>query len=651
MFQVHRNKPTFLFNLINYFNMKKLTLILSIMIALVGLNANAAIYIVGDGPLGGWAYDGGIEMFDSGNGVYVHEMTIPEDAESAIVYFVFANDRGYSWAEFNDMYRIGPTNGNIKIEDANWIETQKAGGDNGAYYFAGIKGESYTVTYDSTNSKFKVDGAFEQPPVGGDTYTVAGSNAALFGTTWAPGNADNDMTLVDGLYTWSKDNVELSKGAFEFKVVVNHSWGEAYPASNYIQTVAAKGIYNVKITFNAETKDVTCELTLVEEIPDTDVHTYTVAGSSAALFGTEWDAANEDNNMTLVEGLYTFTKNNVELTAGTIEFKVVEDHNWDIAYPSQNWIATIDENGLYNVKITFNPETQEITFTANKKQDVVPAVRGDVDGDGNVNIADVTTLIDYLLSGTEAPASADADKDGNVNIADVTTLIDYLLSGNWPADEMVYTVVGVENVFGSNWDPTDENNNMVKGADGVYTWSKTGVALYGNFEFKVVGNHDWSIYEWPIGMNNWVANVAEEGVYDIVITFNPEAPDADRITCTLTKTGEVEPVEHTYTVAGVPSSLFGSEWDASNERNDMVKGADGKYTWKYEGYVATGAVEVEFKVVQDHNWNNGSWPESNYATLIGSEYDPMTVYIVTITFDPETKEIGFGAIVPELPNE
>ena len=34
--------------------MKRLTLILSIMIALVGMNANAAIYIVGDGPLGGW---------------------------------------------------------------------------------------------------------------------------------------------------------------------------------------------------------------------------------------------------------------------------------------------------------------------------------------------------------------------------------------------------------------------------------------------------------------------------------------------------------------------------------------------------------------------------------------------------------------------
>ena len=47
------------------------------MLALVGLNANAAIYIVGDGPLGGWAFDGGNEMTAAGNGTYTYEMTIP----------------------------------------------------------------------------------------------------------------------------------------------------------------------------------------------------------------------------------------------------------------------------------------------------------------------------------------------------------------------------------------------------------------------------------------------------------------------------------------------------------------------------------------------------------------------------------------------
>ena len=57
-------------------------------------------------------------------------------------------------------------------------------------------------------------------------------------------------------------------------------------------------------------------------------------------------------------------------------------------------------------------------------------IRGDVDGDTNVNIADVTALIDILLNGTAAPEAADVDGDTNVNIADVTALIDMLLNGN-----------------------------------------------------------------------------------------------------------------------------------------------------------------------------------------------------------------------------
>ena len=57
---------------------------------------------------------------------------------------------------------------------------------------------------------------------------------------------------------------------------------------------------------------------------------------------------------------------------------------------------------------------------------------GDVDGSGNINIADVTVLIDYLLSGNSDSISlsaADVDGDNQINIADVTALIDKLLTG------------------------------------------------------------------------------------------------------------------------------------------------------------------------------------------------------------------------------
>jgi len=64
--------------------------------------------------------------------------------------------------------------------------------------------------------------------------------------------------------------------------------------------------------------------------------------------------------------------------------------------------------------------TVNITFTL-----------GDVNEDGLVNIADVTTLIDYLLGGAPSPfntAAADVDGDGKIKIGDVTDLINLLLA-------------------------------------------------------------------------------------------------------------------------------------------------------------------------------------------------------------------------------
>ena len=61
-------------------------------------------------------------------------------------------------------------------------------------------------------------------------------------------------------------------------------------------------------------------------------------------------------------------------------------------------------------------------------------MRGDVNGDGEVNISDVAALIDYLLTEVEPDGgreAADCDQNGQVSIADLSLLIDYLLAGQW----------------------------------------------------------------------------------------------------------------------------------------------------------------------------------------------------------------------------
>ena len=85
-----------------------------------------------------------------------------------------------------------------------------------------------------------------------------------------------------------------------------------------------------------------------------------------------------------------------------------------------------------------NPVTDIYVTNTNMRKfgesDEPAFVRGDVNDDSKVNIEDVTSLINYLLSGDETGINlnaANCDEADNINIADVTSLIYYLLSGNW----------------------------------------------------------------------------------------------------------------------------------------------------------------------------------------------------------------------------
>lgn len=59
---------------------------------------------------------------------------------------------------------------------------------------------------------------------------------------------------------------------------------------------------------------------------------------------------------------------------------------------------------------------------------------GDVDGDDNVDVADVVAQIDYVLGGSSTSFNsdnADVTWDGRIDVSDVVDLINYLLQGTW----------------------------------------------------------------------------------------------------------------------------------------------------------------------------------------------------------------------------
>ena len=57
-----------------------------------------------------------------------------------------------------------------------------------------------------------------------------------------------------------------------------------------------------------------------------------------------------------------------------------------------------------------------------------PCGPADINGDGEINIADINALIDIILSLETAPQAADLNSDGEVNIADLNTLIELLVT-------------------------------------------------------------------------------------------------------------------------------------------------------------------------------------------------------------------------------
>lgn len=104
----------------------------------------------------------------------------------------------------------------------------------------------------------------------------------------------------------------------------------------------------------------------------------------------------------------------------------------DIFNPSQ---ADLDNDlvGDFcdNCPLTYNPD-QDDTDSNGVGDACCCQVRGNVDGDNGINVADLTYLVDYLFRGGNpggCPSESDTDGSDDINVADLTYLTDYLFRG------------------------------------------------------------------------------------------------------------------------------------------------------------------------------------------------------------------------------
>lgn len=159
-------------------------------------------------------------------------------------------------------------------------------------------------------------------------------------------------------------------------------------------TVPEAGSYKVKLTNATQWSEaVLNSITFAVPAP---AHTYTVAGGNTDLFGTSWDPTNEANDMVLQDdNTYKWEMTDITLAAGTIEFKVCEDHAWTNCWPAQNYQLAITESGIYTIQIYYNPNDNNYvgavaTKTGDAQVDPVVSIAGSMNS-WNTS-ADVMTL-------------------------------------------------------------------------------------------------------------------------------------------------------------------------------------------------------------------------------------------------------------------
>jgi hypothetical protein len=112
-----------------------------------------------------------------------------------------------------------------------------------------------------------------------------------------------------------------------------------------------------------------------------------------------------------------------------------------------------------------------------------------------INLQADATMIsgDYQIACKNIMFSTSSTAEGG---AQTYTLPDAFSTLSVKADEnIVWTIAGSSEIFGSYWEAYDSSNDMTEVEDGIFVLYKNNVSLKSGilYEFKVVGNHSWDI--------------------------------------------------------------------------------------------------------------------------------------------------------------
>lgn len=225
-----------------------------------------------------------------------------------------------------------------------------------------LTSDDYTVAYSNNTNVTTEENKASVTITGKGKYT--GEVTLNFDIVKAPHTIAIDTDIENGNVTTTPAGQAISETVVKVNAVPNADY-ELDEITVTCETL------ELLVTVNADSTFIMPEDNVIVSATFNKIPTYTVAGNIKDLFGTEWDTNNTDNDMTLgADGNYTWTSDSTYLDAD-VEFKVVQDHSWDVSYPEGSNNVKVDiKPGTYILAVTFNRTTKEVTYTLTGQADV-----------------------------------------------------------------------------------------------------------------------------------------------------------------------------------------------------------------------------------------------------------------------------------------
>lgn len=495
-------------------------------------------------------------------------------------------------------------------------------GNSGAATNGQARVTAISVTYNG-------EGGVTPPPA--DTYTVAGNDAAIFGESWNPALAANDMTLTNGIYKWEKAELNLTAGTIEFKVVKNHSWDIAYPAQNYEVSIAEEGEYTITITFDPSNEAVAAEA-VKKEAPAaiSCLEVYQKAKNDAVLLNPVTVTYSNGANVWVMDGSASML---IYLPSGFTNNFQAGDVLSGIA-----GVVDIYQNIVYEVK----PDaTQAAAIVVTPGEAPAPSQAAVIEA------SDVNKYVILPGFSIEGAFTADAKTSLTAVLGENTVTIynNFKFAYTFEAGK-TYDIIGVVSAYkgnpqvyfisaeeaGGEVPPTPSINYYVAGsmngwtANEAYILTPNNENLYegeftfaANDEFKVIGVEGETTTWFPEGMGNNF-QITEAGDYKI--TFNPAGNVEGWYEGFFNVVKKEAPIVHQYEVAEAIA--------AGLQENDevLVRGVITKMEFKGANFAKYGSVNI---YVADATDAEGEFEFYNCYSL-----EADTFRTSTPAYDPES---------------